>query len=392
VGLLVFGPNEQFLLSTDADVLSPTTTKINTLSTYECDPSIDAVAVGVTQAFISKSNLYSKLFLMLNIQKEAAASIDEATANIPEYIPSTIDSMVASPAMSITSLGESGSDTIYQHRFFIQGEDRLQTWYKWKLTGDLRLQFFDKTTFYAVTSSGTNVYLTSYDLTQASESGYLTLPTGEKTDVCLDMFNINPYRTYDDSTNETTVTLPFDHITGKKLAVVAIGTYIGDTISASSESEGSVIYKEDADISGTNTFTLDGDFRGRDLVVGYVYDMTVELPVFYATQTEGSRSIADHTANLILHRIKVSTGLSGPVTYKVDITGRDRWDNVVNVTLPNTYVLNNVNLSASAVHDVPIYQRNDNLKITILGDTPFPISLLNVVWEGNYNRRFYRRS
>ena len=392
VGLMLFGPNEQFLLSTDADVLSPTTTKINTLSTYECDPSIDAVAVGVTQAFISKSNLYSKLFLMLNIQKESAASIDEATANVPEYIPSTIDSMVASPAMSITSLGQSGSDTIYQHRFFIQGEDRIQTWYKWKLTGDLRLQFFDKTTFYAVTSSGTNVYLTSYDLTQASESGYLTLPTGEKTDVCLDMFNINPYRTYDDSTNQTTVTLPFDHITGKKLAVVAIGTYIGDTISASSESEGSVIYKEDADISGTNTFTLDGDFRGRDLVVGYVYDMTLELPVFYATQTEGSRSISDHTADLILHRIKVSTGLSGPVTYKVDITGRDRWDNVVNVTLPNTYVLNNVNLSASAVHDVPIYQRNDNLKITILGDTPFPISLLNLVWEGNYNRRFYRRS
>ena len=65
---------------------------------------------------------------------------------------------------------------------------------------------------------------------------------------------------------------------------------------------------------------------------------------------------------------------------------------MVNVTLPNTYVLNNVNLAASATHDVPIYQRNENLKITIIGDTPFPISLLNIVWEGNYNRRFYRRS
>ena len=32
IGLLLFGPNEQFLLSTDADILSPTTTKINTLS------------------------------------------------------------------------------------------------------------------------------------------------------------------------------------------------------------------------------------------------------------------------------------------------------------------------------------------------------------------------
>jgi len=391
VGLIVFGPNEQFILSTDADVLSPTTTKINTISTFECDPSVDAVAVGTAQAFISKSNLYSKLFVMLNIQKEAAASIDEATQNVPEYVPSDIDTMVSSPAMSIISLGKAGSDTVYQHRFFIQGDNRVQTWYKWKLTGDLRLQFFDKTTYYAVTSSGSNVYLTSYDLTQASESGYLTLPTGEKTDVCLDMFNINPYREYSATDNETTVTLPFDHITGKKLAVVAIGTYIGDAISATSEAEGSVFYFEDDDIS-SNQITLNGDYRGRDLVIGYVYDMSVELPTLYATETQGQRSVADSTADLILHRIKVSTGLSGPVTYKVDITGRDSWSNVVNVTLPNTYVLNNVNLSASATHDVPIYQRNENLKITIIGDTPFPISLLNIVWEGNYNRRFYRRS
>ena len=391
IGLLVFGPNEQFVLSTDADILSPTTTKINTISTFECDAEIDAVAVGTSQAFISKSNLYSKLFLMLNVQKEAAATIDEATTNVPEYVPSDIDTMTASPAMSIVSLGKAGSNTVYQHRFFIQGENRVQTWYKWKLTGDLRLQFFDKTTFYAVTSSGSNVYLTSYDLTQASESGYLTLPTGEKTDVCLDMFNVNPYRTYSTSTKKTTVDLPFDHITGKKLAVVAIGTYIGDTISATSESEGSVFYFEDSDIS-SNQVTLDGDYRGRDLVIGYVYDMEVELPTLYPTQVEGRSSVSDVTSDLILHRIKVSTGLSGPITYRVDITGKDRWDNIINVTLPYTYVLNNVNLSASALHDVPIYQRNENVNIKIIGDTPFPISLLNIVWEGNYNRRFYRRS
>ncbi|AGG91311.1 tail protein [Synechococcus phage S-RIP2] len=391
IGLLVFGPNEQFVLSTDADILSPTTTKINTISTFECDAEIDAVAVGTTQAFISKSNLYSKLFLMLNVQKEAAATIDEATTNVPEYVPSDIDSMTASPAMSIVSLGKSGSNTVYQHRFFMQGENRVQTWYKWQLTGDLRLQFFDKTTFYAVTSSGSNVYLTSYDLTQASESGYLTLPTGEKTDVCLDMFNVNPYRTYSTSTKKTTVNLPFDHITGKKLAVVAIGTYIGDTISATSESEGSVFYFEDSDIS-SNQVLLNGDYRGRDLIIGYVYDMELELPTLYPTQVEGRSSVSDVTSDLILHRLKVSTGLSGPITYKVDITGKDEWTNIINVTLPNTYVLNNVNLSASALHDVPIYQRNENVNIKIIGDTPFPISLLNIVWEGNYNRRFYRRS
>ena len=119
--------------------------------------------------------------------------------------------------------------------------------------------------------------------------------------------------------------------------------------------------------------------------------MTVELPKFFYTARDGNRSISDNTSDLIIHRIKVATGLSGPVSYKVNITGKDDWTNVVNVTLPNTYVLNNVNLAADAVHDVPIYQRNENLSIKIIGDTPFPVSLLGLDWEGNYNRRFYRR-
>ena len=53
---------------------------------------------------------------------------------------------------------------------------------------------------------------------------------------------------------------------------MAVGTYIGDTDSTSSEAEGSVSYFEDADITA-NTVALAGDFRGRDLIIGYVYDM-----------------------------------------------------------------------------------------------------------------------
>jgi hypothetical protein len=120
--------------------------------------------------------------------------------------------------------------------------------------------------------------------------------------------------------------------------------------------------------------------------------MSIELPKFYFGRTEGKQHVTDSTADLIIHRLKVNTGLSGPVTYSVDITGRSDWQNVVNVTLPNTYNLGNVNLSASAEHIIPIFQRNTNLKITIKGDTAFPVSLNSMSWEGNYNTRFYRRS
>jgi len=94
---------------------------------------------------------------------------------------------------------------------------------------------------------------------------------------------------------------------------------------------------------------------------------------------------------LIIHRLKVKTGLSGPVDYKIDITGIPDWTNTVSVTQPYEYNLNNVNMQASSTHVVPIFQRNKNLGIRIEGTTPFPVSLLGLDWEGKQNSGFYRR-
>ena len=393
VGLVLFSQNEQFLLSTDADILGPTTAKINTLSNYECDESLEAVSLGTTIGFVSKTLLWSRIYELSEIRKEAPAEANEISNNVAELIPSDINSFISSPALSIISFGKTGSSTLYQYRFYQVGNERLaNTWYKWTLTGNLREQFFDETTFYAVCDDGTNVFIQSYDLTQASEEGFLTLPTGEKTDVCMDMFNVNPRRSYTASTDKTRIFFPYTKLPNKdaKVCVVVLGGYIGQTV-APEDSIGAVLTGSTL-THGTGYVDIDGDYRGRNLIIGYLYDMIIELPKFYFGKTEGKQYITDSTADLIIHRVKVNTGLSGPITYSVDITGVSDWQNVVNVTLPNTYTLNSVNLSASAEHIVPIFQRNTNLKLTIKGDTAFPVSLNSMSWEGNYNTRFYRRS
>lgn len=393
VGLVLFSQNEQFLLSTDADILGPTTAKINTLSNFECDENVEAVSMGTTIGFVSKTLLWSRLYELSNIRKEAPADSSEISNNVAELIPATVNSFISSPALSIVSFGQTGTNTLYQYRFYQVGTERLaNTWYKWTLSGNLRDQFFDETTFYAVSDDGTNVFVESYDLTQASEEGFLTLPTGEKTDVCMDMFNVNPRRTYDATTKKTRIFFPYTKLPNKddKVCLVILGGYIGQTVAAE-DSIGAVLTGSSL-THGVGYVDVDGDYRGRNLILGYLYDMTIELPKLYAGQTEGKQYVTDSTADLIIHRIKVNTGLSGPITYSVDITGVSDWQNVVNVTLPNTYNLGNVNLSATAEHVIPVFQRNTNCKITIKGDTAFPVSLNSLTWEGNYNTRFYRRS
>ena len=391
VGLVLFSDNEQFILTTDADILSPKTAKINELSTYECDPTVEAVNLGISQAFLSKTPLYTRVYEIGNISTDRPPEMIEPSIIVPELIPETVDSFIASPALSMLSLGTSGNSTIYQYRFIAQGQNRTSSWYRWGLTGTLLDQFFDASAYYATVANGTDVYVQSYDLTQASEEGFLTLPTGEKTDVCLDLWNVNPYRTYDDSADTTRIFLPYDTVSGKTLSVVILGGYIGDDAGLTAASVGAVLYPTVAGSAGAYYVDVDGDYRGRDLIIGYIYNMEVSLPKFFMTQSDGQTAQSDFTSDLIIHRIKVSTGLSGPVKYQIDITGRPEWSNTIEAVYPNEYELNNVNLSAEAIHTVPIYQRNENLSVKIIGDSPMPVSLLNLNWEGKYNTGFYRR-
>jgi hypothetical protein len=392
VGLVLFSDTEQFILTTDADILSPKTAKINELSSYECDPLVEAVTLGTSLAFVSKTPLFTRLYELSEISTDRPPVMTEQTKIVPELIPQTTTSMIASPALSIISLGTTGSTTVYQFKFLEQNQQRASAWYKWELTGELLDQFFDANTYYATVKDGDNVFVQSYDLTQANEEGFLTLPTGEKTDICLDIWTVNPYRTYDSSADTTRVFLPYDHISGKTFSVLVLGGYIGASNNVSTESVGAVIYPTVQGSAGAYYVDIDGDYRGRDLIIGYIYNMEVTLPKFFVTSSEGQSATSDFTSDLIIHRVKVSTGLSGPIKYDVTITGRPEWSKTIEATTPYSYDLNSVNMSADATHTVPIYQRNENLTFKIVGDTPFPVSLLSLNWEGKYNTGFYRRS
>lgn len=393
VGLVLYATNEQFLLGTDSDILAPTSAKVNSLSAYECDANVESVSLGTSQAFISKTPLYTRLFELTDVTSEQPPLMADITNVVPEFIPESIDTMVSSPALSVVSMGATGSSTLYQYRFLARSrEERLvNCWYKWNLTGNLLTQFFDSSTFFTCVSNGSDVYVQSYDMTQSSEEGFLTLPTGEKTDVCLDLFDINPVHTYDDANDKTIIRLPYAEVPGKQLKVVVLGGFIGDENVLSSQSVGAVLsptIQTDADGSFVE---INGDFQGRDLIIGYNYDMSIKLPKLYRYSESGGQIKNDDVSSLILHRIKVKTGLSGPVDYKVSITGLADFTETISVTQPNQYQLNSVNMQASSTHVVPVFQRNENLAIEIIGNTPFPVSLLGLDWEGKLNQRFYRR-
>ena len=69
----------------------------------------------------------------------------------------------------------------------------------------------------------------------------------------------------------------------------------------------------------------------------------------------------------------------------------DEWYSLNPTTQANTYLANDIALKDQSVFSIPIHQKTDNFQLRVFNDSPFPVSLNSMMWEGNYSPRFYRR-
>ena len=68
------------------------------------------------------------------------------------------------------------------------------------------------------------------------------------------------------------------------------------------------------------------------------------------------------------------------------------WEDIAGVKEADYYLADDVPLDEFSVFTVPIHQRTDNFYLRVFSDSPFPVSLTSMMWEGNYSPRYYRRT
>ena len=92
--------------------------------------------------------------------------------------------------------------------------------------------------------------------------------------------------------------------------------------------------------------------------------------------------------------------ISGDVITLVDPPGAgklvkiylDNWYDIQSVQEPNFYLADDVPLDTQELFTIPIHQRSDNFTLRVFSDSPFPVSLTSMMWEGKYSPRYYRRT
>ena len=70
----------------------------------------------------------------------------------------------------------------------------------------------------------------------------------------------------------------------------------------------------------------------------------------------------------------------------------DNWYTLQPTQEANYYLGDDVPIEKQNIFTIPIHQKSDNYTLRVFSDSPFPLALTSMAWEGQYSPRYYRRT
>ena len=464
-GLILFSENQQFIMYAADGNLSPQTAIIRGLSNYEMDTNIDPVDIGTNINFVSKTPAYTRVFGFTPRGEGQIPAVNDLGKVVSEYIPQTIESLIASPQNSFIALFGSTTDLMYFYRTHTEGnEEVLKAWFSWKFPGNILEAVVDSDVLYTVVKVSNKYNLLTSNLSATLEDEAMITSDGTKINPYMDFYTkatnglsggSEKKVVFDSTNNFSKCYIPYADITAATPVIAISGDAAGNystivqsgfTMKAErgSDSDGTYFKADNIDLSGQPT----------NVIVGYTFDYDVTLP---RTYFQLDRGITDYTAKLTIARMKFSVGRSSTVGFKMTAGGlrgqsydfssitdgsrtefslpfdiqdkddikvsldgtnttiftitdagvitmgaapaatvkmvayEDNWYDIQPVQEANQYLADDVPMVGQAIYTVPIHQRTDNFSLRVFSDSPFPVSLTSMMWEGNYTPRYYKR-
>ena len=311
-GLLLFSRNAQFMLTTDNDILSPETAKINFVSSYDYDIDLSPITLGTTIAFINDEAGNSRLYEMQNPPREGQPEVIEVSKIVSTRLPTGVRNIASSKTNSVVLLGLQNSaastNQIWGYRYFNTGEKRIQNaWFRFTIPGEPIYQCIIRDTWYGciriddADGGGDNIVsILKIDLVPNDTS--INVPPIGNVPILVNLDNRveipTANLTYDPADDETTFDLPFEYAqtkvsgTDTQLMAFQVGNGTDQQCVDISTTGGNRVNVINA---AFNEITLEGNWEQKtDLAIttddatGLADGQFVSLPVINVTGTTGS--------------------------------------------------------------------------------------------------------
>ena len=373
-GLVLFSPFQQFLVSTENDVLAPDAVKIRSLSNYAFSAATSPVNMGASIGFISEAGLNSRFYEMPQVFRDVDPEVVNLAQPIQRRFPAEVEFIASSKEEGFITFLKYKSNEIFAYRYFNNGEKRiLSSWFRMTIEGEGLFHFMIEDKYYTVESIDGMNLLQSINLrdrinaTDSTGSDYFYR-------VNLDYRQQSAAATYDKTTRRSTITYTGPNINnyGKLYAVQ------GSNIAPVAEDNGD--------------FTVPGDWSSSDpIVVGYTFEYLVEFPTFYRQEQSGDRVKAYTQSSLTIHRVKLNFGPTGYFHTTVQRTGMDDYTVEYESTPMDAYQADSLPYVVEKTESISMYSKNKNARLYLTSEHPAPCTLYSATWEGDYNELYYKR-
>ena len=383
-GLLCFSTNAQFLLSADDTIMNPDTAKLRAVSWYNYYKTVPPISLGQTVGYLDNSNKYTMFMEMANVVREGAPIVQNTSKIVPTLLPKNVDLLTNSRENNLVLFGKTDSDTVVGYRYLRTGEEQVQAaWFKWKLNNKLKYHFIIEDAYYFLDEDN---FLQSVNLIQAD------------TDPSIEQDNINYLLHLDNYTtvsggvyNATTNLTTFTNVTWIPSVTTPNGTLV--LVDSNTNSTRVGRYAECTIItgSGNDDFTVPGDWSSATLNIGYLYDFQVDFPRMYLQRIEGKTVNSEVNSKLTIHRMKLNFGKIGLYETTLTRVGKAAYTEVYESAILNQYNVSDAPYLEEEIKEIPVYERNLNVDVTLKSAHPAPATLRSMSWEGDWSPMHYRR-
>lgn len=379
-GLVLFGTREQFVMTAgNTSVLTPSTASISSISQYEINKLVEPVLLKEKIYFTAKANSYSRVMSMLTRGDNNSPLVEDVSKIVTTWLPKDLNRIVRSNQNDFIGMFDNTTNYIYFFRTLTnQNDQSTNTWFRWEMAGKVIACFMEQDAVQiAVSANGKVNMLTAY-INPNTDSPLVQTNEGVLTNPSLDYMH-TPSKSYDATTGLTTLTSSASDPLNNEWGPVAIETYTG--------SSGNGKFYKLTKVTDT-TYTVNEDLTNSTVQLGFTFPYSIDLPKLYYRTGEP----ADFTASLTISRMKFAMGKTGAVGFELKPRGSQNFIDVGEIEQSNWYLLDSAPIDDERMFTLPIHQRNDNFDVRLTSDSPYPVSLLSMTWEGQYSPRYYQRA
>ena len=395
--LILFSEQTQFVLSSSADNLTPTTA--NVLVSTEFESADDAAPVGSGNSiyFLTKKGNFAGIREYITQTAETVRDAANITIHVPRLIPSNIFKLAVSNNQDIlVCVGTDNPNKLFINRWLFgnQGQKVLNSWFTFTINENRSIKNVDfiGTDLFLVIEEANTVTLekipfeSDFKETNADFEFHLDHKVTE-ADVTV---------SYNSSTDKTTFTLPYRlrakmDIVGRFLASNETSTFVDINGVTQTLKPATVIQSTNLTNGSTATIEASGDYRNAKFIIGEPYDMHYRFSKQRITETPQQNSAEIISSRLQLHHFYIKFEKSGFFQVEVTPELRDTSTHKFSGRFLGaaSAAIGQLNLETGTFR-VPIMSRADRVDIDVKNKTFLPTLLASAEYEAMFHMKSRR--